>query len=79
MLDVIGDVQAKQFRVQDREGKWCNLRITPYRTLDNRIDGAVLSVLDRTAFDEASRIEDATDGQKPPVGSALLQQKRDRK
>jgi two-component system CheB/CheR fusion protein len=67
MLDVIGDVQAKQFRVQDREGKWCNLRITPYRTLDNRIDGAVLSVLDRTAFDEASTIEDATDGQKPPV------------
>src|SRR6201999_2969329 len=52
MLDVIRDVQAKQFKVQDREGKWCNLRITPYRTLDNRIDGAVLSVLDRTGFDD---------------------------
>ena len=67
MLDVIRDVQAKQFRVKDREGRWCDLRITPYRTLDNRIDGAVLSVLDRAAFDEASRTNAATDGQKPPV------------
>ncbi len=67
MLEVIRDVQAKQFKVQDREGKWCSLRITPYRTLDNRIDGAVLSVLDRTAFDEASSSDAATDGQKTPV------------
>jgi two-component system CheB/CheR fusion protein len=46
MLDVIQEVQAKQFQVQDHDGNWCNLRINPYRTLDNRIDGVVLSVLD---------------------------------
>ncbi len=67
VLDVIRDIQPKQFRVQDREGKWCNLRITPYRTLDNRIDGAVLSVLDRTAFDEASKSQPDTNGQETPV------------
>jgi len=67
MLDVIRDVQAKQFKVQDREGKWCNLRITPYRTLDNRIDGAVLSVLDRTAFDDISGNGSRKDGGKLPV------------
>ena len=49
MLDVIRDVQAKQFKVQDHEGKWCNLRV-PYRTLDNRIDGVVLSVVTELGF-----------------------------
>jgi two-component system CheB/CheR fusion protein len=47
MLDVIQDVQAKQFDVQDQEGNWCRLRITPYRTLDNRIEGVVLTVVER--------------------------------
>lgn len=46
MLDVIQEIQPKQFQVQDNDGTWCTLRITPYRTLDNRIDGVVLTVLD---------------------------------
>jgi two-component system, chemotaxis family, CheB/CheR fusion protein len=46
MLDVIQEVQPKQFQVQDNDSNWWNLRITPYRTLDNRIDGVVLSVID---------------------------------
>jgi two-component system, chemotaxis family, CheB/CheR fusion protein len=54
MLDVIHEVQPRQAQVQDQEGKWLVLRITPYRTLDNRIDGVVLTVLDRNAFDELS-------------------------
>jgi two-component system CheB/CheR fusion protein len=58
MLDVIQEVQPKQYRLQDHEGKWCGLRITPYRTLDNRIDGVVLSVLDRGPFTD----DHATDG-----------------
>jgi two-component system, chemotaxis family, CheB/CheR fusion protein len=45
MLDVIQQVQSQQLRVQDNEGKWCILRIVPYRTMDNRIDGVVLSVM----------------------------------
>jgi two-component system, chemotaxis family, CheB/CheR fusion protein len=52
MLEVIREVQPRQAQVQDREGKWLVLRLTPYRTLDNRIDGVVLTVLDRAAFDE---------------------------
>ncbi|HEY3990924.1 MAG TPA: chemotaxis protein CheB [Acidobacteriaceae bacterium] len=46
MLEVIQEVQAKQYDVQDHEGNWYRLRINPYRTLDNRIDGAVLTVVD---------------------------------
>jgi two-component system, chemotaxis family, CheB/CheR fusion protein len=45
MLDVIQQVQSQQLHVQDNEGKWCVLRIVPYRTLDNRIDGVVVSVM----------------------------------
>ena len=45
MLDVIQQVQSQQLRVQDSDGKWCILRIVPYRTMDNRIDGVVLSVM----------------------------------
>jgi two-component system CheB/CheR fusion protein len=45
MLDVIQHVQSQQLHVQDNEGKWCVLRIVPYRTMDNRIDGVVLSVM----------------------------------
>ncbi len=46
MLDVIQEVQPKQYEVQDREGRWCTLRITPYRTMDNRIEGVVLTMVD---------------------------------
>jgi two-component system, chemotaxis family, CheB/CheR fusion protein len=49
MLDVIAEVRATQHRVKDADGNWCDLRLTPYRTADNRIDGVVLSVL---SFDE---------------------------
>jgi two-component system CheB/CheR fusion protein len=45
MLDVIQKVQSQQLHVQDKDGKWCILRIVPYRTMDNRIDGVVLSVM----------------------------------
>jgi two-component system CheB/CheR fusion protein len=45
MLDVIQQVQSQQLHVQDSDGKWCVLRIVPYRTQDNRIDGVVLSVM----------------------------------
>ncbi len=45
MLDVISEVRPAQVRVRDAEGQWCDLRLTPYRTSDNRIDGVVLTVL----------------------------------
>ncbi len=36
--------------VQDRDGRWYALRIRPYRTLDNTIDGAVLTWTDISAL-----------------------------
>lgn len=44
--DVIENVQVRSREVLDREGRWHMLRIHPYRTADNKIDGAVVMLLD---------------------------------
>lgn len=46
MLDVMRDVTLKSEQFQMPDGKWYRLRITPYRTLENKIDGVVLTALD---------------------------------
>ena len=32
--------------VKDRQGRWYSLRIRPYKSIDNRIEGAVLALFD---------------------------------
>lgn len=44
--DVIATVRVIEREVRDREGRWYQLRLHPYRTVDNKIDGAVLVLLD---------------------------------
>jgi len=46
MLDVMRDFAMRTEQVQARDGKSYKLRITPYRTLENKIDGVVLTLLD---------------------------------
>jgi two-component system, chemotaxis family, CheB/CheR fusion protein len=41
-----------QRRVQDRDGRWHSLFVRPYRTTDDRIDGAVIALFD---IDDAIR------------------------
>lgn len=65
MLDVIKEVQPKQYQAQDNDGNLCTLRITPYRTLDNRIDGVVLSVVDTTASEEIDSGKENKNQRKP--------------
>jgi two-component system, chemotaxis family, CheB/CheR fusion protein len=43
MLDVMASIRPKRSRIRVA-GKWYDLRMTPYRTADNRIDGVVLSI-----------------------------------
>jgi two-component system CheB/CheR fusion protein len=62
MLDVISEVRPKQYGIRDSEGHHGSLRLTPYRTADNRIDGVVLNVLNSTEFDESG---DGASGDKP--------------
>jgi two-component system, chemotaxis family, CheB/CheR fusion protein len=46
MLDVMRDVTMKTEQVRARDGKYYRVRITPYRTLENKIDGVVITLLD---------------------------------
>lgn len=43
---VIDTLAVVERDVQDRDGRWYGLSIRPYRTQDNKIDGAVLSAID---------------------------------
>jgi len=46
MLDVMRDIRMRNERVRSRDGKFYKLRISPYRTLENKIDGVVLTLID---------------------------------
>jgi two-component system CheB/CheR fusion protein len=48
--EVMDTLHLKEVHVRDREGRWFALRIRPYRTKDNRIDGAVLALIDIDEF-----------------------------
>lgn len=48
MLDVMRDVTMRNEQVKARDGRSYQLRITPYRTLENKIDGVVVALLDIT-------------------------------
>jgi two-component system CheB/CheR fusion protein len=65
MLEVIQEVRSHQLQVEDREGRVLTLRIMPYRTEDNRIDGVVLTVLDLKAFEADEEPPARRSGRKP--------------
>ena len=46
IAEVIDTVTTHEEQVQSRDGRWYRLQIRPYTTVDKRIDGAVLSVID---------------------------------
>ncbi|MBK7978306.1 MAG: response regulator [Deltaproteobacteria bacterium] len=43
---VIATLESTSFEVRDRAGRWLSVRIRPYETLEHKIDGAVISVVD---------------------------------
>ena len=52
LLEVIDTVRIREMSIQDTDGRWHSLRLRPYRTLDNRIDGVVMMLVD---IDEVKR------------------------
>ena len=44
--EVIDTVTAREFEVLDKQDRWHLLRLRPYRTVDNVIDGAVITLID---------------------------------
>ena len=60
--EVIETVRVVEREVRDRDGRWYQLRLHPYRTSENKIDGAVIVLLD---IDEAKtaqvRLKESSD------------------
>jgi two-component system CheB/CheR fusion protein len=44
--DVITTLQPMEQEVQDQSGQWYRLRISPYRTADNQVMGAIVALVD---------------------------------
>lgn len=56
--EVIDNVRECEKEVRDKEGRWYSLRVRPYMTLDNKVDGAVLVLVN---IDENKRSEAKAD------------------
>jgi two-component system, chemotaxis family, CheB/CheR fusion protein len=54
LRDVIDTVSVRESEVRDKNGRWYVLRARPYMTADNKIDGAVLVLVD---IDDLKRSE----------------------
>ena len=46
LQDVIQSLEGRECKVRDNAGREYSLRVRPYRTTDNKIDGAVLTLVD---------------------------------
>jgi two-component system CheB/CheR fusion protein len=58
MAECIDKVAPVEREVKDRQGRWYSLRIRPYKSVENKIDGAVLALFDvepQTRLEEALR------------------------
>jgi two-component system, chemotaxis family, CheB/CheR fusion protein len=55
VADVMDTLQSKEFEVQDRQGHWYSMRLRPYKTMDNKIDGIIIAFVD---IDETKRLRD---------------------
>jgi two-component system, chemotaxis family, CheB/CheR fusion protein len=55
ILEVIDTLQTKEQEVKTLAGYWYNLRIRPYRTTENQIDGAVMILIDIDALKRSAK------------------------
>ncbi|MFN2533290.1 MAG: chemotaxis protein CheB [Pyrinomonadaceae bacterium] len=55
--EVIESLAGQDREVQDANGRWFLLRVRPYMTIDNKIDGAVLMLVDITTQKQAEEVK----------------------
>jgi two-component system CheB/CheR fusion protein len=55
IVECMDTVTPLEREVRDRQGRWYALRIRPYKSLDNKIDGAVLALFDVDILKRAER------------------------
>ena len=61
IAEVIATVREREREVRDKEGRWYSLRVRPYLTVDNRVDGAVLVLVE---ISDLKRIQQAVAGER---------------
>ena len=44
--ETIDNIAPREREVRDNSGRWQSLRVRPYKGVDNRLDGAVVAVID---------------------------------
>jgi two-component system CheB/CheR fusion protein len=59
VLQVIDTMTPLSREVQDREGRWYSLRIRPYKTMNNRIEGVVMTFIDIDSSKQAERLRES--------------------
>jgi two-component system, chemotaxis family, CheB/CheR fusion protein len=59
ILAVIDTLTTTEQEIQDRAGHWYSLRIRPYRTIDNRIDGVVIGLIDINSLKSSGTLVEA--------------------
>ncbi|HVR73638.1 MAG TPA: chemotaxis protein CheB [Planctomycetota bacterium] len=55
ILKATDTLSVEEREVEDKNGRWFSLRVRPYRTLENKIDGAVLMLIDVDNLKRAER------------------------
>ena len=60
--EVLETLVSKETQVRSSDGRWYNMRILPYRTADNVIDGVVITFADTSALKQTeARLQEARD------------------
>jgi two-component system CheB/CheR fusion protein len=57
--NVVETLEVKQWDLQDKDGRWFSTTIRPYRTVDNRITGAVIVFVDIDPLKRSLRAAEA--------------------
>ena len=56
LTETIDKVAPLEREFRDQAGHWFSLRIRPYKTLENKIDGAILTIIDIDSIKRAKRL-----------------------
>ncbi len=76
LVETLQSLTVQQRQIQDRDGRWYKLSVRPYRTVDDRIDGAVMTFIDiddaTRALEQAERAREFSEGIVETVQHPLL-------
>jgi two-component system CheB/CheR fusion protein len=68
VTEAIGKLTVQEREIQDRLGRWFSLRVRPYKTLEDKVDGAILTLVDIDAIKRARTLaEDIVETVREPL------------